>query len=103
MASDFMRNASMPDGPNLDDSTSQKRQQSMAQVLRARTYALNDFDDAHSVSDIAGDMSMMSGSFKHNRFSSAVPYIEANHLEPSRNLMAGMAADSTTRNTNNNV
>lgn len=71
----------------------------MAHVMRARTYALNDFDDEHSVSDIAGDISMMSGSFKHNRFSTAVPYIEANYLEPSRNLMAGMAADSTARNT----
>ena len=52
----------------------------MQHILRARTYALNDFDDEHSVSDMAGDLSMMSGSFRHNRFSNAVPYIEANVL-----------------------
>lgn len=61
---------------------------------------LNDFDDEHSVSAAADDLSMISGSYRHNhRISSGVPFIEANYLEPSSRLMAGMAAPITKNST----
>ena len=58
--------------------------------MRQRTnYALNDFDDNYSIDDI-DHLSVMSGSTRNLRFSSGVPFIEANHLAPSSKVMADM-------------
>ena len=66
-------------------------------MLRQRTnYALNDFDDNYSISDV-NDLSMLSGSVRHMRSVTGVPFIEAGGLVMLPNtsqVMRQMAADS---------
>ena len=83
-----VKRVSDPSSFMLDDSYSQLSTKRVQQLIKRRSYMLNDFDDEHSVSD-AADVSMMSGS--RRRISMGVPYVEATHLEPSSKLMAGMA------------